>query len=68
MSKKDYATLARIVGNVYAGADQRFPDGDLDSLIYDCLYTPLTDYMEQDNPLFDRTTFCFAVATAREGR
>jgi hypothetical protein len=63
LSQKNYEALARIVGNAMEAARQHGGE-DAYAVQYENLFCPLSDYLAADNPLFDRTRFAYATATA----
>jgi len=63
VTTKNYIRLARIVGNAFDATESEAER----TRLYENLYTPLVEYLAEDNPRFNMTRFSFAVATAEQG-
>jgi len=63
MTSQNYIRLARIVGNAFAATESESER----TRLYENLYTPLVEYLSEDNPRFNQTRFAFAVANAESG-
>jgi hypothetical protein len=59
MSRKDYEAIAKILRTFRD--EQRSPKYDIDAMVADLSWS-LADYLQSDNPAFNRERFLKAVA------